>query len=90
VVERVRREIRRSVESAQERAENAEDEEGLARSPHQHYRTLRREVLTAERDALLDARSRGSYPSRILERAQNLLDLEESRLDQMDSGGRLD
>ena len=90
IVERVRRETQRAVESAQERAENAEDDDDMARSPHQQYRSLRREALNAEREALLDARSRGAYPSRILERAQNLLDLEESRLDQMESGGRID
>ena len=37
---------------------------------------------------LLEAHSRGSYPSRILTRAQSLLDLEEARLQQMDTGGR--
>jgi CPA1 family monovalent cation:H+ antiporter len=45
-------------------------------------------VLEAEREALLDARARGAYPSRILLRAQALLDFEEARLQQLDTGGR--
>lgn len=51
--------------------------------PHQQHRTLRLRVLEAERVALLDARSTGSYSSRVMERAQNILDLEESRLAQL-------
>lgn len=51
--------------------------------PHQQHRTLRLRVLEAERAALLDARSTGSYSSRVMERAQNILDLEESRLAQL-------
>jgi NhaP-type Na+/H+ or K+/H+ antiporter len=50
--------------------------------PHEQYRELRRIVLDAERAALLDARSAGSYSSRTLARAQQLLDIEESRFDQ--------
>lgn len=88
VLERVRLDTSLAAASAWERVEHAEDEDGLTRSPHQQYRILRREVLHAERTALLDARSRGAYPSRILQRAQSLLDLEEARLAQLDSGGR--
>ena len=77
-----------SAESAWERAEHADEDAGILRSPHQQYRELRREVLAAERESLLDARSRGAYPSRILLRAQTMLDLEEARLQQMDTGGR--
>lgn len=88
VVERVRSDTTLAAEAAWERAEHADDELGILESPHQQYRTLRREVLQAEREVLLDARSRGAYPSRILQRAQALLDLEEARLQQMDSGGR--
>jgi NhaP-type Na+/H+ or K+/H+ antiporter len=88
VMQRVRNDTLLSAQSAWERADHAEDDDGILRSPHQQYRALRREVLSAERDVLLDARSRGAYPSRILERAQSLLDLEESRLEQLDSGGR--
>ena len=51
--------------------------------PHQQHRILRLRVLEAERAALLDARSTGAYSSRVMERAQNILDLEESRLAQL-------
>ncbi len=88
VLERVRSDTLLSTQSAWERAEHADDEDGILRSPHQQYRALRREVLAAEREVLLDARSRGAYPSRILERAQSLLDQEESRLEQLENGGR--
>jgi len=87
VVERVRQDALIAVESAWERADHF-DEEQLRQAPHQQYRSLRREVLAAERDVLLEARSRGAYPSRILQRAQTLLDLEEARLQQIDTGGR--
>mgnify|MGYP003396611115 CR=1 FL=1 len=56
-------------------------------SPQRQYRALRREVLRAEREALLEARSAGRYPSRILIRAQAMLDLEETRLEQIDNPG---
>ncbi|CAN5334873.1 sodium:proton antiporter [soil metagenome] len=85
VIERVRSDTLLSAESAWERAENGTDEKGVAQSPHQQYRALRREVLQAERAALLEARSSGTYPSRILSRAQSMLDLEETRLEQMDN-----
>lgn len=88
VVERVRHDTLLASEVAWERARHADADNGILRSPHQQYRELRREVLQAERDVLLDARSRGAYPSRILQRAQSLLDLEEARLEQMDTGGR--
>lgn len=90
ILERVRTDTLLATQTAWERAEHADDEDGILRSPHQQYRALRREVLTAERDVLLDARSRGAYPSRILERAQSLLDQEESRLEQLENGGRTD
>jgi CPA1 family monovalent cation:H+ antiporter len=88
IIERVRADTLLSAESAWERAEHADEDAGILRSPHQQYRELRREVLAAERETLLDARSRGAYPSRILLRAQTMLDLEEARLQQMDTGGR--
>jgi NhaP-type Na+/H+ or K+/H+ antiporter len=53
---------------------------------HEQRRELRLKVLQAERAALLDARSTGAYSSRVLDRAQHMLDLEESRLAQL--GGR--
>nr|WP_218869121.1 sodium:proton antiporter [Leifsonia psychrotolerans] len=52
--------------------------------PHEQQRALRLRILQAERAALLDARSTGSYSSRVLARAQDMLDLEESRLQHMD------
>jgi hypothetical protein len=88
ILERVRTDALLATQTAWERAEHAADADGILSSPHQQYRALRREVLVAERDVLLDARSRGAYPSRILERAQSLLDLEESRLEQLENGGR--
>jgi len=88
VIERVRHDTELASEAAWERAQHAADDDGILQSPHQQYRELRREVLQAERNVLLDARSRGAYPSRILLRAQSLLDLEEARLEQMDTGGR--
>jgi CPA1 family monovalent cation:H+ antiporter len=90
VLERVRQDTLLASQAAWERAEHADSDDGILESPHQQYRDLRREVLQAERAILLEARSRGTYPSRILTRAQALLDLEEARLEQMDTGGRLD
>jgi NhaP-type Na+/H+ or K+/H+ antiporter len=51
-----------------------------AAGPQEQYRALRLRVLRAERAALLDARSTGSYSSPVVERAQHLLDSEEFRL----------
>ncbi len=90
VLERVRQDTLLASQAAWERAEHADSDDGILESPHQQYRDLRREVLQAERAVLLEARSLGSYPSRILTRAQALLDLEEARLQQMDTGGRLE
>jgi NhaP-type Na+/H+ or K+/H+ antiporter len=53
------------------------------RGLHEQRRDLRLKVLKAERAALLDARSTGAYSSRVLDRAQHMLDLEESRLAQL-------
>lgn len=88
VLERVRRDTMLGSQAAWERAENADSDDGILDSPHQQYRELRREVLQAERAVLLEARAAGGYPSRILQRAQSLLDLEEARLEQIDRGGR--
>ncbi|HEY0258268.1 MAG TPA: sodium:proton antiporter [Lacisediminihabitans sp.] len=85
VVERVRNDTRLTTEAAWERAENGNGADALAHSPHQQYRALRREVLQAERNALLDARAQGTYASRILDRAQTMLDLEETRIEQLDN-----
>jgi NhaP-type Na+/H+ or K+/H+ antiporter len=83
VIERVRRDTLANIEAAYERVEHGASDEGLA-NPHQQYRALRREVIQAERDALIDAESAGNYPSRIIERAQAMLDLEETRLGVID------
>ena len=52
----------------------------LAETPHRVYRRLRRAVVRAERERLLEIRSRGTFPPRIEDQAQALLDLEETRL----------
>jgi monovalent cation/hydrogen antiporter len=82
VVQRVRTDTLLSAQAAWERA-NTQD--GTL-SPEAQYRALRHEVLQAQRGALLEARSAGTYPSRILSRAQAMLDLEETRLEQMEGG----
>ncbi|WP_368496775.1 cation:proton antiporter [Herbiconiux sp. A18JL235] len=85
VVERVRTDADLRSESAWERARSAgPDSSGDQGAPHRQYRVLRLEVLRAERLALLDARGRASYSSRILVRAQLMLDQEESRLQPSD------
>jgi CPA1 family monovalent cation:H+ antiporter len=86
-IQRVRDDTLIGAEATWERAELGDDLDAIAASPHQQYRSLRKEVLGAERDALLAARRRGDYPSRILARAQAFLDIEESRLQQMDDHG---
>jgi hypothetical protein len=81
VVDRVRQSSFLRAEAAWERSHEAspgsssEDE-----TPHRVYRQLRLAVVLAERERLLDARSRGAYPSRILAQAQAMLDIEETRL----------
>jgi CPA1 family monovalent cation:H+ antiporter len=87
VIERVRTDTMLNAESAWERAEHGTEDEGLPESPQRQYRDLRREVLEAEREALHNARSEGMYASRILSRAQAMLDLEETRLEQIDNPG---
>ena len=80
VIERVR-------EDSIMRGESLAEDAGDGRpGPHQQHRTLRQRVLQAERGALLDARATGAYSSRVMERAQGILDLEESRLAQLDDG----
>lgn len=85
VIEKVRADSLMVVETASERAEHGAGDEELALSPRRQYRELRREVLAAEREALLEARSSGAYPSRILNQAQTMLDFEETRLQSMDN-----
>ncbi len=81
VVDRVRQDTLLRVEAEWERVEREEQEEETV-GPHQQYRALRAAVLDAERAALLEARSRGNYSSRILSRAQTMLDFDESRMAQ--------
>jgi NhaP-type Na+/H+ or K+/H+ antiporter len=78
VIERVRQSSFLRAESAWERAESLGAEHG--ETPHFVYRQLRLAVVDCERQSLLEARARGSYPSRILAQAQAMLDLEETRL----------
>jgi len=78
VLERVRQTSFLRSEAAWERARGTRRD--VADTPHRLYRALRLAVVTAEREALLDARSRRAYPQRILGQAQALLDLEETRL----------
>ncbi|MGO4104802.1 cation:proton antiporter [Leifsonia sp. YAF41] len=80
VIELVRQDSRLASEAVTELA--ATDSVG----PHEQRRALRLKVLRAERAALLDARSTGTYSSRITEHAAHMLDLEESRLSQLDNG----
>jgi len=83
VLERLRQDALLRSEAAWERVEREEsDREPVG--PHQQYRALRAQVLEAERAALLDARSRAAYTSRVLMQAQGMLDLEESRLERGD------
>lgn len=85
VIDRVRSDTLLTAESAWERADHGAGADGLTHSPQRQYRALRREVLQAERVALLEARAEGTYSSRILNRAQAMIDLEETRLEQMDN-----
>ncbi|MWV48294.1 sodium:proton antiporter [Rathayibacter sp. VKM Ac-2803] len=78
VLERVRQTSFLRSEAAWERSRGTRRD--VADTPHRLYRALRLAVVTAEREALLDARSRRAYPQRILAQAQSMLDLEETRL----------
>ncbi|MCU1573939.1 MAG: sodium:proton antiporter [Micrococcaceae bacterium] len=78
VLERVRRDTYLRSEVAWERARATPA--SAAASPHRQYRQLRLAVVDRERQALLAARSEGKYPSRIIVQAQQVLDLEETRL----------
>jgi CPA1 family monovalent cation:H+ antiporter len=79
VLERVRKDTLLRVEAEWERVEFDDSAEETV-GPHQQYRALRSVVLEAEREALLEARSRGNYPSRVLTKAQAMLDFDESRM----------
>lgn len=81
VIDNVRSESKSLTESISERGSPKENP-----GPHEQHRALRLRVLQAERAALLDARSTGSYSSRVIERAGQMLDVEESRLAQFGEG----
>ncbi|UFS59913.1 cation:proton antiporter [Subtercola endophyticus] len=78
VVERVRQSSFLRTELAWERSRQLSS--GTDETPHQLYRELRLVVMETERTALLEARSRGAYTSRVLTEAQAMLDLEDTRL----------
>ncbi|WP_372351700.1 cation:proton antiporter [Streptomyces sp. KL116D] len=60
----------------------APDHDALVAERAQYLR-LRLQVISAEREALLAARTHGTYSSRALSGAQHVLDLEEARLQQL-------
>ena len=78
ILERVRQSSFLRAEAAWERAREAEATPN--ENPHRTYRELRLAVVAAERTKLLEARRGGEYPSRILARAEALLDAEDTRL----------
>lgn len=78
ILERVRQSSFLRAESAWERSRGRDLP--LEETPHRLYRRLRLAVVRAERERLLELRSRGTYPPRIEAEAQALLDLEETRL----------
>jgi CPA1 family monovalent cation:H+ antiporter len=77
VVERARQTTFLRTEAAWERAGRREQP---GETPHRLFRELRLAIVAAEREKLLELRSFGTYPSRILIEAQALLDQEETRL----------
>ena len=52
-----------------------------SRSAPSHYQRLRRELLDAERGAVLALRNEGKISEDVMNRVQRDLDLEDSRLD---------
>lgn len=78
---RVREQTRLHASAAQERAESVDDLESTR--AHQ-WSVLVSHTIEAQRTALLEARSDGSYPSRLIERAQVVLDLEQTRIESAD------
>lgn len=87
VVERVRRDTALRAEWASERAEAMAADDDAPLTPRATYLLLRRHVLDAERQALLEARGSGTRPSRVLARAQRMLDHEEARLGRQSDAG---
>ena len=59
---------------------NGIDEEGVE-DRSAAYQRLRRELLDAERRAVLSLRNEGIIPEEVMQRVQRDIDLEDSRLD---------
>jgi len=59
---------------------DGQDEDGVEQRSQQ-YQRLRRELLSAERDAVLRLRNEGMITEEVMQRVQRDLDLEDSRLD---------
>ena len=78
IIERVRQASYLRAEAAWERSRSGDLP--LEATPHRLFRRLRLAVVDAEREHLLELRRQGVYPPRIEDRAQALLDLEETRL----------
>ena len=78
IIERVRQASYLRAEAAWERSHGTD--QPLEATPHRLFRRLRLAVVDAEREHLLELRRQGVYPARIEDRAQALLDLEETRL----------
>ncbi|MFJ1930754.1 cation:proton antiporter [Streptomyces sp. NPDC088131] len=84
VIERVRADsFIRPREPARSQPQGAEPDHATLVAARTDYLRLRLVVIAAERDALLAARTRGAYSSRTLTDAQDALDLEEARLEQL-------
>jgi NhaP-type Na+/H+ or K+/H+ antiporter len=84
VLDRVREVVRLRSDSAWERTETPA--RSGSKTPHRLFRELRLAVVAEERAALADARSLGTYPSRVLQEVQSLLDIEETRLRARNTG----
>lgn len=79
VVDRVRNDTLLRIDAAWERAQHSAPN---AEAPHTQYRKLHNAVVLREFEALMRARQKGRYPSRILREAQAMLEIEETRLQQ--------
>ena len=63
------------------RARLDDDDDGVIESQSQDYQRLRRELLNAEREALIELRRRGAISNDVWLRVGRDLDLEDQRLD---------
>ncbi|PPF71334.1 sodium:proton antiporter [Clavibacter michiganensis] len=86
-VERVRRDTAMKAERVAERADDMAADLDASLTPRAAYLLLRRKALDAEREALREARGAGEHPSRVLARAQRILDQEEARLGRRGDAG---